>query len=82
LRRCVAYLHTPQICGICRGVKVGIHGLLNWTAENFHLGIKAPSAALLWFTHSVIGGQQIIGLLNLAYGSGPSWTMDNCKGSH
>jgi hypothetical protein len=32
----VAYLHTSQICG--RGVKVGIHGLLNWTAENLYLG--------------------------------------------
>jgi hypothetical protein len=36
--RCVAYLHTPQICRACRGVKVGIHGLLNWTAENLYLG--------------------------------------------
>jgi hypothetical protein len=34
----MAYLHTPQICGTCRGVKVGIHGLLNWTAENLYLG--------------------------------------------
>jgi hypothetical protein len=32
-------LHTPQICGTCRGVKVGIHGLLNWTAENLYLGV-------------------------------------------
>jgi hypothetical protein len=39
LRRCVAYLHTPQICGTCRSVKVGIHGLLNWTAENLYLGM-------------------------------------------
>jgi hypothetical protein len=23
----------------CRGVKVGIHGLLNWTAENLYLGL-------------------------------------------
>jgi hypothetical protein len=38
LRRWVAYLHTPQICGTCRGVKVGIHGLLNWTAANLYLG--------------------------------------------
>jgi hypothetical protein len=38
LRRCVAHLHTPQICGTCRGIKVGIHGLLNWTAENLYLG--------------------------------------------
>jgi hypothetical protein len=36
LRRCVAYLHTPQIYRTCRGVKVGIHGLLNWTAENLY----------------------------------------------
>jgi hypothetical protein len=41
LRRCVAYLHTPQICGTCRGVKVGIHGLLNWTAENLYLDVTA-----------------------------------------
>jgi hypothetical protein len=38
LRRCVTYLHTPQICGTCRGGKVGIHGSLNWTAENLYLG--------------------------------------------
>jgi hypothetical protein len=35
LRRCVAL----QICGTCCGVKVGIHGLLNWTAENLYLGL-------------------------------------------
>jgi hypothetical protein len=34
LRRWVAYLHTPQICGTCHGVKVGIHGSLNLTAAN------------------------------------------------
>jgi hypothetical protein len=34
----MAYLHTPQICRTCRGVKAGIHGLLNWTAENLYLG--------------------------------------------
>jgi hypothetical protein len=38
LQRCVAYLHTPQICGTCRGVKVRIYGLLNWTAKNLYLG--------------------------------------------
>jgi hypothetical protein len=29
-----------QFCGTCRGVKVGIHGLLNWTAENLYLGLS------------------------------------------
>jgi hypothetical protein len=43
LRRCVAYLHTPQICGTCRGVKIGIHGLLNWTAANLYLGNTSGS---------------------------------------
>jgi hypothetical protein len=38
----MAYLHTPQICGTCRGVKVGIHGLLNWTAENLYLPLALP----------------------------------------
>jgi hypothetical protein len=28
LPRVVAYSHTPQVCGLCRGVKVGIRGLL------------------------------------------------------
>jgi hypothetical protein len=37
--RFVAYLHTSQICGVCRGVKVGIRGLLNWTAENLFLAM-------------------------------------------
>jgi hypothetical protein len=39
LPRFMAYLHTPQICGLCRGVKVGIRGLLNWTAEKLFLGL-------------------------------------------
>jgi hypothetical protein len=29
----VAYLHTPQICGLFHGVKVGIRRISNWTAE-------------------------------------------------
>jgi hypothetical protein len=44
LRRCVAYLHTLQICCTCRSDKVGIHGLLDWTAENFYLGVTLDKA--------------------------------------
>jgi hypothetical protein len=29
----VAYLHTPQICGLFHGVKPKIHGMLSWTGK-------------------------------------------------